>query len=192
MPNAPARRNAREVPEILTQVICAAGVLCIGEIVCAPFILAMASNVGLALVPWACIASMLAVFFCYTVGFALFWAIDYVSAQIRQGLRERLTPIVFGLGGFIGFAAWGYFVIPAIFNSLLAGIDADPLSLGQRLAIGFNCAVLGFIAWFVAKMVSRRFSHHLASVVSVGIVTVVIAALGVFYMIMMFRYIAQS
>ncbi|MFT8355934.1 MAG: hypothetical protein ABF780_02830 [Bifidobacterium aquikefiri] len=186
------REKARKVPEILAQVICAAAVLCIGEIVCAPFILAMASNTGIALVPWSCIASMLAVFFCYTVGFALFWAIDYVSVQIRKSLRARLAPVIFGLGGFIAYAAWGYFVIPAIFNSLLAGIDAEPLSISQRLAVGFNCAVLGFIAWFVAKIVAPRFSERLALVIVTGVITLILAALGVFYMVMMFTYIAHA
>lgn len=185
-------KQSHAVPEIVTQVVCAAVVLCVGEILFSPFIVSMASNAGIALIPWACVACMLAVFFCFTVGFALLWAIDYVASQIKQTLRARIAPYVFGLGGFIGFGAWGYFVIPAIFNTLLAGVSAQPLTFGQRLATGFNCAVLGFVAWFVAKLTSPKLSEHTTAVIVIGVCVLVMAALGVFYFASMLYYVSHS
>ena len=165
-----------------TQAVIAAGIMCVLEIICAPLYLAMAPQRSIALIPWAAVACLLAVGFTYTVGFALLWIADVLAGRVR----ERLSPLVFGAVGLVGFLIWGYFVVPSVFDSLVTPLGGAALSGSQLWAVAFNCAVIGFVAFALGRFLSPRASSRVVPLIVVTAVTVLLAALGIFYLSAMY------
>ncbi|KAB8292753.1 4-hydroxybenzoate polyprenyltransferase [Bifidobacterium avesanii] len=168
------------LPSLLVQGVVAAIVACVGEFVCAPI---YASLAHLAIVPWAMVACLLAVAYTYIVGFALLWAADSLSHGVKN---PKAVPFVYGGVGLFGFGAWGVFVLPAIIDSLAEPQGLAGLSAGNVAATGFNCAVIGFVAFFVARVVYPRLAARRAAVFAMVALTVLFAALGLFFIVRMY------
>jgi hypothetical protein len=165
-----------------TQAVIAAGVMCVLEVICAPLYLAMAPQRSIALVPWAAVACLLAVGFTYTVGFALLWIADVLASRVSQ----RLSPFVFGAVGMVGFLIWGYFVVPSVFDSLVTPLGGAALSGSQLWAVAFNCAVIGFVAFALGRFLNERASRRVVLLIVVTVITVLLAAMGIFYLSAMY------
>ncbi len=180
--NRLGERESPQWPDMPTQAVIAAGIMCVLEIICAPLYLAMAPQHSIALIPWAAVACLLAVGFTYTVGFALLWIADVLAGRVR----ERLGPLVFGAVGLVGFLIWGYFVVPSVFDSLVTPLGGSALAGSQLWAVAFNCAVIGFVAFALGRFLSPRASSRVVPLIVVTAVTVLLAALGIFYLSAMY------
>lgn len=170
-----------KLPTMLVQAITIASVLCVGEIVCAPIFLNLSHNL-LALVPWAMLACLLAVGFTYTVGFAVLWCVETFASRVRQSL----VPLAYGAAGLVSFAAWGVFVFTAMVNSILLPSHIQPIDNGSMVVIGVNCAALGAAAFVIAYVFSPRLAKSRIWVIVLGVLTLVFAAFGVFYLSQMY------
>lgn len=162
--------------------VIAAGIMCVFEIICAPLYLAMAPQKSIALIPWAAVACLLAVGFTYTVGFALLWIADVLGNRVR----ERLSPLVFGAVGMVGFLIWGFSVLPSIFDSLVNPLGGASLAGSQLWAVAFNCAVIGFVSFALARFLSPRAVTRVKAMTTIAVITVLLAALGIFYLYAMY------
>lgn len=174
--------SGRQWPDMPTQAVIAAGIMCVFEIICAPLYLAMAPQKSIALIPWAAVACLLAVGFTYTVGFALLWIADVLGNRVR----ERLSPLVFGAVGMVGFLIWGFFVLPSIFDSLVNPLGGASLAGSQLWAVAFNCAVIGFVSFALARLLSPRAVTRVKAMTTIAVITVLLAALGIFYLYAMY------
>ena len=163
------------LPTMLVQAIAAAGVLCVGEIICAPMFAGMAQN-RFALAPWAAVACLLAVAFTYTVGFALLWCVE----SLGNRLRPSLMPVAYGVAGLLGFTIWGCAVFTAFINSMLTPLGLAELSNSQVILIGVNCAALGFAAFFLGSIAPRMLSRRKGAVIAIGVLTLVLTIFGAF------------
>ena len=163
------------LPSLMVQGVVAASVACVGELICAPIYAGMAH---LAIVPWAMVACLLAVAYTYIVGFALLWAASSLSHGVRSA---KLTPLVYGGVGLFGFCAWGVFVMPAMVNSFAQPQGRAAMTVGQTVATGFNCAAIGFAAFFFAYVLHPRLAARRGAVFALGGFTILVAALGVFF-----------
>lgn len=180
----PSVMNGDEIevglPSLLVQGVTAAAIACVGEFICAPIYAAIAH---LAIVPWAMVACLLAVAYTYIVGFALLWAAESLAHGIRN---PKAVPFVYGGVGLFGFCAWGVFVLPAIIGTFTAPQGLASMTMGQIAATGFNCAVIGFVSFFVSRIVYPRLAVKRAAVFALGALTVLFAVLGVFFMVRMY------
>ena len=176
------REAGSSLPTMLVQAIIVGAVLCIGELVCAPIYVGLSQRT-LALVPWAFVACTLAVVFTYVVGFAVLWSVESLSGR----MRERLVPLAYVGGGAVGFGAWSYFVFTALLNSVLDPLGLTVLSGGQQAAIGVNGAALGAAAFFMAAALAKPLSQFRTAVIAIGVVTVLFAAVGGFFIYAMYE-----
>lgn len=179
-----SREESSGMPTMLVQAIVAAAALCVGEILCAPVYVNMASH-SLALVPWAMVACLLAVAFVYTVGFALFWCVEALTARGRR----RYQPIVYGLAGMIGFGFWGRFVLVSFLDSLLAPLNLAQLGSNQIAVIVVNSAVLGFAAFFLGSISPKLVAGHRTGVIATGVATFLVAVAGAYYLYQMYAFL---
>ncbi|KAA8821657.1 hypothetical protein [Bifidobacterium vespertilionis] len=173
----PTESNAIEsgLPSLLVQGVVAALVACVGEIIIAPIYAAIAH---LAVVPWAMVACLLAVAYTYIVGFALLWAAESLSHGVKN---PKAVPFVYGGVGLFGFGAWGVFVLPAMVNSFSGPQGLAAMSTGQIVATAFNCAVIGFAAFVIARIAYPKLAMRRGAVYGIGAVTVALALLGLFF-----------
>lgn len=163
------------LPSFLVQGVVAAIIACIGEIIVAPIYAAMAH---LAIVPWAAVACLLAVAYTYIVGFALLWAAQSLSRGVRQA---KAVPFVYGGVGLFGFGAWGVFVLPAVVDSFARPQGLAAMDAGQVVATGFNCAVIGFVAFAIARVAYPKLAAKRGAVYAIGAATILLAAAGLFF-----------
>ncbi|MCI1219834.1 MAG: 4-hydroxybenzoate polyprenyltransferase [Bifidobacterium sp.] len=163
------------LPTMLVQAVAIAGVLCVGELLCAPIYVNLAYG-KVALLPWAMVACLLAVAFTYTVGFALLWCVESLGGK----LRPSLMPVAYASAGLVGFAAWGYAVYPAFLDSILKPLGLPALSGGSLAAVGFNCAVLGFASFFLGSIALKFLSRRKGVVIAIGVLTLLFAAFGAY------------
>lgn len=168
------------LPSLMVQGVVAAAVACVGEFICAPVYASMAH---LAVVPWAMVACLLAVAYTYIVGFALLWAAQSLSHGVRN---VRALPFVYGGVGLFGFCAWGVFVLPAMVDSFAEPQGLAAMTTAQTVAAGFNCAVIGFVAFFLAKLAYPQLARRRGAVFTLGALTLVAAAAGVFFLTRMY------
>jgi hypothetical protein len=89
-------------------------------------------------------------------------------------------PVAYGIAGLIGFAAWGYAVYPAFLDSILRPLGLSGLSGSALVAVGFNCAVLGFASFFLGSMAPRFLSRRKGVVIGIGVLTLLFAAFGAY------------
>ena len=166
---------------MLVQAVVVASVLCVGEFVCAPIYVEL-SHRSLAMVPWAFSACLLAVAFTYTVGFALLWAVESLAGKIRA----KFLPLAYAAGGLLGFAGWCLYVFTSLLNSILEPLGLPMLTSGQQVAIGINGAALGVAAFFLAAVLAKSLSGRKATVLVMGVFTLIFAGLGAFFLVSMY------
>ncbi|KFI76940.1 hypothetical protein [Bifidobacterium mongoliense] len=175
------REGDEGLPTMLVQAISAATALCVGELLCAPIYVALVGG-KVALVPWALTACLLSVAFVYTVGFALLWCVE---GLMRNG-TPRWRPLIGGVAGLIGFGFWGRFVIAAFLDSLRVPLGLSPLGLGPIVTVVINSAVLGFAAFFLGYIAPKALAKRRATVIVMGVATVVLAIAGGYYLSRMY------
>lgn len=169
------------MPLMPVQAMSIAGLLCVGETICAPIYVSLSSGT-LALVPWAMVACLVAVVFTYTVGFALLWCAEAFSRRIRAAF----VPLIYAAVGLVGFGAWGYFVISAVMNSILEPLGHAALSSGQLAVVALNCAVLGLASFTAGYVMPFKLAAHRSAVVALGVLTALAGLVGAFFMIQMY------
>jgi hypothetical protein len=94
--------------------------------------------------------------------------------------------LVFGAVGMVGFLIWGFFVLPSIFDSLVNPLGGASLAGSQLWAVAFNCAVIGFVSFALARFLSPRAVTRVKAMTTIAVITVLLAALGIFYLYAMY------
>ncbi|MBW3087880.1 4-hydroxybenzoate polyprenyltransferase [Bifidobacterium sp. 82T24] len=177
------REDSGPVPLMLAQAIIMAAVMCLCEIVCAPMIISMAGG-AFALVPWATLACLLAVVFVLILGFAFLWLADNLS----HNFPAKMAPVTYGVVGAASFGVWGGLIYPTFMNSILKPAGLAELTSGDVWAIGFNCAVIGLVAFLLAVVYGPRLAKRRSASVAIGVVVLVLAAFGAFFL---WRFMAR-
>lgn len=179
------RDETSGVPIMLTQAIVVAIALIIGEIICAPLYVSFAPTV-FPLIPWAMVAIVLAVMFSYIVGFALLWCAESFAYRMNR----RFQPIVYATIGAIGFGVWTTWVIVGVMNMITAPLGAGIISGQHQTMATINGALLGLAAFFAAFTLADRIAKHRRLVIILGVITLVLAAIGAYILAMMLRTVA--
>lgn len=174
-------------PTALCQAAIAAIVICLCDLVVAPIYSAMATDAQggavVALVPMAAMLSALGVAFVCTVGFALLWVADIVT--MRAG-RPKLSWLVYGVAGLIGFGAWGGLVVPSVLDSIASPLGGAAIAGGNLVAVVANSAAIGALAFALAEMFAGRLRSRRGLAIALGVIAVAIAAFGAYVMVAVF------
>lgn len=176
-----------QVPVALCQAVLAAIVICVCEFVVAPVYVAMAvdgqGRQAMALVPMGAMLAALGVAFVYTVGFALLWVGDIVAARIG---RPKLSWLVYGMAGLVGFGAWGGLVVPSVLDSITAPLGGAAVSGGNLVSVVVNSAAIGALAFALAGMFADRLRARRTVSIALAVASVLVAAFGVYVMVAVF------
>ena len=175
------RDSEASVPTMLAQAIIIGTVLSVGAICCCGFYLTMIGRV-VALLPWMCMVTLIAVAFTYVVGFALLWCAEAYTGR----MRERFKPFAYGVIGLIGYAVWGVLVMTTLMNSLDQRLNGTVLSNGNVIALAVNYAIFGFLAFALAKIYSPALAARKTLAFTLLGIQIVLAVIGVVVMVMVF------
>lgn len=168
-----SRETKDSLPTMLVQAIGIATAMCVCELVSAPVMVTLVSG-AFNILPWFVVACLFAVAFTYTVGFALIWAVDAFARRVHT----QWMPLVYCLAGGVGFYIWGYTVYPSAINAILVPAGLSALSQSGTTFIGINCAIVGVVSFFLGTSVASRLSMRKRVVISAGVISIVLAALG--------------
>lgn len=166
---------------MLAQSIIIGTVLSVGAICCCGFYVTMIGRV-VALLPWMCMVVFIAVAFTYVVSFALLWCAEAYTGR----MRERFTPLVYGVVGLIGYALWGALVMTSLMNALDQSLNGTVLSNSNVIALALNYAIFGFLAFVLAKVYAPALETKKTLACCLLGVQIVLAAIGIVVMVMVF------
>lgn len=173
------------VPIMLAQAVVLAATLTFCEIFCAPLTATFRPAV-FALVPWAGVASLLAVMFAFVVGFALLWCAESFAYRMKR----KLQPVVYAVTGAIGFGVWTVWVVLGIMNMISGGIGMGTVSADHTTIAAINGAVLGLASFFAAFTLGERLAKHRTAVIALGVASVLLTVGGGYVLASMMHAVA--
>lgn len=172
------------IPPLLGKVVLAACAMSVCQIIASPAYVALSGN-HVALIPWMCVAVMLAVVFCVVLGVVLLWLSETIAVRISP----RFVPLMCaGIGG-VGFGIWGSTVVPAVFNSLVQPLGLSALGGVNLAAVIVNCVVVGAVGFGVAQALYRRAVTRWIPLIAMMVIEILFTAAGAFYLTQMYAFL---
>lgn len=168
------------VPIMLAQAVVLAATLTFCEIFCAPLTATFRPAV-FALVPWAGVASLLAVMFAFVVGFALLWCAESFAYRMRR----RLQPLVYAAIGALSFGVWTVWVVLGVRNMITGRLGAGVLSAHDTTIAAVSGALLGMAAFFAAYTLGERLARHRAALAALAVASALAACYGGYVLFVM-------